>query len=79
MDLFEAAYLTRGNTPPKLARRYRSLCDALLWPAPTTRVDCLYTMGIHARAMGFATDDLLKSLLRVLIYMGDHARWHHVH
>ena len=30
------AFITRGNTPPELATRYKSLVGGLIFPAPTT-------------------------------------------
>jgi len=70
MDLFESAFLLQGNTPPELATRFRSLVGGLLFPCPVTRPDCLFVVGIHARAMAFATEDLYKTALYCLVYMG---------
>ena len=68
-ELYEAAALTRGNTPPELATRYRSLVGALIFPAPTsTRPD--YTVGLLARAMDCATEDLFRAAKYCLVYMG---------
>ena len=69
-DLYEAAALMRGNTPPELGTRYRSLVGALIFPAPTTRPDCLYTVGLLARAMDCATEDLFNAAKYCLVYMG---------
>jgi hypothetical protein len=41
-----------------------------MWPAPTTRVDCLFTVGVHARALTFPTKDLFNTAMRCLIFMG---------
>ena len=70
MDYYEQAILLRGNTPPELGHRYRSLVGGLLFPCPVTRPDCLYAAGIHARAMDFATEDLFKTALHLLVFMG---------
>ena len=70
MDLFEAALLLRGNTPVELGTRYRSVVGGLLFPCPTSRVECLWTVGILARAMDFATEDLYQCALYCLVYMG---------
>ena len=70
MDLFEAAFQMKGNTPPELATRFRSLVGGLIFPCPSTRPDCLFAVGIHARAMDFATEDLFRSALYCLVYMG---------
>ena len=70
MDYYEQAILLRGNTPPELASRYRSLVGALMFPCPVTRPDCLFAAGIHARAMDFATEDLFKTALHMLVFMG---------
>jgi hypothetical protein len=66
LDLYETAFLTRGNTLPELGTRYRSLVGALIFPAPTTRSDCLYVVGILARAMDCATEDMFKAALLCL-------------
>ena len=70
MELFEAAYVTKGNTPPELSTRYRSLVGSLIFPCPATRPDCLFAAGILARAMSFATEDLFKAAIYCLVYMG---------
>ena len=70
MDYYEQALLTRGSTPPELAHRYRSLVGALMFPCPVTRPDCLFAAGIHSRAMDFATEDLYKTALHMLVFMG---------
>ena len=70
LDLYETAFLTRGNTPSELGTRYRSLVGALIFPAPTTRSDCLYVVGILARAMDCATEDMFKAALHCLVFMG---------
>ena len=69
MEFFEAAQATRGNTPPELCTRYKSLVGGGLFPCPTTRPDCLFVAGIHARAMDFATEDLFKTALYWLVYI----------
>ena len=69
-ELYEAAALLRGNTSPELGTRYRSLVGALIFPAPTTRPDCLYTVGLLARAMDCATEDLFNAAKYCLVYMG---------
>lgn len=74
MDHFEAALLLRGNTPPSLGFEYRSLVGGLLFPCPMTRPDCLFTAGIHARAMDFATRDLFQTALHWLVFMGQTAK-----
>ena len=63
MDYFEAALAMRGNTPPELCTRYKSLVGGGIFQCPVTRPDCLYVAGIHARAMDFATKDLYKTAL----------------
>ena len=70
LDLYETAFLTHGNTPSELGTRYRSLVGALIFPAPTTRSDCLYVVGILARAMDCATEDMFKAALHCLVFMG---------
>ena len=60
----------RGNTPPELCTRYKSLVGGGLFPCPTTRPDCLFVAGIHARAMDFATEDLFKTALYFLVFLG---------
>ena len=70
MDYYEKAFLMRGNTPAELGFRYRSLVGGLLFPCPVTRVDCLHAAGIHARAMDFATEDLFKTGIHMLVFMG---------
>ena len=60
----------RGNTPPELRTRYKSLVGGGIFPCPVTRPDCLFVAGIHARAMDFATEDLFKTALYWLVYMG---------
>ena len=71
MDFYEAAFLAQGRgLEPHRISDFRSLVGGLMWPAPTTRVDCLYTVGIHARAMTFPTRDLFNTATRCLIYMG---------
>lgn len=70
LELYETAFLTRGDTPPELGTRYRSLVGALIFPAPTTRSDCLYVVGILARAMDCATEDMFKAAILCLIFMG---------
>ena len=69
-EFFEAAFLLRGNTPPELGTRYRSLVGGEIFPLPFTRPDCLYVGGLHARAMDFATEDLFKTALYFLVYLG---------
>jgi hypothetical protein len=70
LDLYETAFLTRGNTSPELATRYRSLVGALIFPAPTTRSDCLFAVGLLARAMDCATEDMFNAALYCLVFMG---------
>ena len=70
LDLYETAFLTRGNTPSELGTRYRSLVGALIFPAPTTRSDCLYVVGILARAMDCATEDMFSAAMLCLVFMG---------
>ena len=70
MEYYEAALQQRGSTPPQLASDYRSLVGGLLFPCPATRPDCLFTAGIHARAMDCATPDMFKTALRWLVFMG---------
>ena len=70
MDFYEAAFQQQGNTSIALGTNFRSLVCAMLFPAPSTRPDCLFCIGIHARALTFATDDLYKTAQRCLIYMG---------
>ena len=41
-----------------------------IFPLSFTRPDCLYVGGIHARAMDFATEDLYKTALYFLVYLG---------
>ena len=60
----------RGNTPPELATRYRSLVGALIFPGPTTRVDCLFAVGLLARVMDCATEDMFKCAIYCLVFMG---------
>ena len=70
MEFYEAAIQLRGNTHPELATRYRSLVGALMFPAPTTRADCLYAVGLLARVMDCATEDMFKCAMLCLVYMG---------
>ena len=70
LDLYESAYLTRGNTSPELGTRYRSLVGALIFPGPTTRSDCLFTVGVLARAMDCSTEDMFDAALLCLVFMG---------
>ena len=70
MELYETAFLTRGNTSAELGSRYRSLVGGLIFPGPTTRPDCLFTVGVHARAMDFGTEDLFRTALHCLVFMG---------
>ena len=69
LDYYEAAFQTQGNTSIELGTNYRSLVCAMLFPAPATRADCLFCIGVHARALTFATDDMYKTAQRCLIYM----------
>ena len=70
MDLYEAAVVLRGNTPQELSTRYKSLVGGLIFPAPTTRIDCLFAVGMLARAMDCATEDMYNAAMHTLIYMG---------
>ena len=69
MELYEAAVVMRGNTPQlpqELSTRYKSLVGGLIFPAPTTRIDGLFAVGMHARAMDCATEDMYNSALYTL-------------
>jgi len=68
MDYYETAVTTRGDGFD--GTTYRELVGALMWPAPTTRCDVLFVVGIHARAMTFPTSDLFHTALRVLVFLG---------
>ena len=70
MDLYEAAVALRGNTPQELSTRYKSLVGGLIFPAPTTRIDCLFAVGMLARAMDCATEDMYNAAMHTLVYMG---------
>ena len=41
-----------------------------MFPCPVTRPDCLFAAGIHARAMDFGTEDMFKTALHLLVFMG---------
>ena len=69
MELYETAFITRGNTPPELSTRYKSLVGGLIFPVPTTRIDCLFAVGMHARAMDCATEDVCA--LHIALYGSD--------
>ena len=70
LEYYEHALMTRGNTPPELMHRYRSLVGGLLFPAPMTRPDFLFTAGILARAMDFGTEELFQCALYGLVFLG---------
>ena len=71
MEYYEAAFLQRGGVvDPGLSKRYNTLVGELQWPAPTTRIDALFAVGILARARTFPTEDLYTCGLRVLVYLG---------
>ena len=80
MDFFEAALAMRGNTPPELCTRYKSLVGGGIFPCPVTRPDCLFVAGIQTRAMDFATEDLFKTALHWLgVHGPDALDGHHLH
>ena len=70
LDIYEAAFQARSTADPSLTTDYRSLVGSLLFPAPITRPECLFAVGVHGRALDFSTPDLMKTALRILVYMG---------
>ena len=73
LEFYETALLTKGDGFNET--EYRSLVGGLMWPAPTTRPDCLFCVGVLARALTFPTFDLFKCAKRVLIFMGQTANY----